>query len=58
MLSDVQNSEVHPSPIRRRSAEDTPGIYDILVRMTAEMIFDAFDLDEDRKVSVFGTYSA
>jgi hypothetical protein len=30
----------------------TPGIYDTLVRPAAAMIFDAFDLDGDQKVSV------
>jgi Ca2+-binding EF-hand superfamily protein len=30
----------------------TPGVYDTLVRPAAEMIFDAFDLDGDQKVSV------
>ncbi len=30
----------------------TPGIYDTLVRPTAGMIFDTFDLDGDQKVSV------
>jgi Ca2+-binding EF-hand superfamily protein len=30
----------------------TPGIYDTLVRPTAGMIFDTFDVDGDQKVSV------
>lgn len=30
----------------------TPGVYDTLVRPSAEMIFDIFDLDGDEKVSV------
>jgi Ca2+-binding EF-hand superfamily protein len=30
----------------------TPGIYDTLVRPTAGMIFDTFDLDGDQKVSI------
>jgi hypothetical protein len=30
----------------------TPGIYDVLVRPTAGMIFDTFDEDGDQKVSV------
>jgi hypothetical protein len=30
----------------------TPGIYDTLVRPSAGMIFDTFDLDGDQKVSV------
>jgi Ca2+-binding EF-hand superfamily protein len=30
----------------------TPGVYDALVRTTAEMIFDTFDLDGDQKVTV------